>query len=322
MKLTLRLYFHKIKIEGAENVPKDVPLVVTVNHQNAFLDALLAGAFISIPLHFLARQDVFTSWSKPLLKLLNMIPIYRIRDGYKNLSLNDATFEQCRELFGTNKSILIFAEGNHAKYHYLRPLTKGAARLALQSHRVSNNLMVLPVGLNYFDHQAANSTVLIQFGKAIPVQDYIKDYEANKAKGLIAIRDAISAGMKETLIIPELTSDYESRVSAIFQEKNEELSFDELRLMDISNEVSEPPKVRKHFFAWILNPVPMFIIKKIVGRIDDVVFHSSIKFGAGLFLFPIWWAVVFLLMWLTVGINIAFLTVIVMIFGLYYSYLR
>ncbi|MEP3127509.1 MAG: lysophospholipid acyltransferase family protein [Ekhidna sp.] len=324
MKLVLRLYFRKIKIEGRENVPLNTPLIVTPNHQNAFLDALLVGAFIPISLHYLTRSDVFTWWSKPFLRLMNMTPIYRIRDGYAKLSLNDSVFEGCQELFSKEGSVLIFAEGNHGKHYYLRPLTKGAARLALQSQEaMDKDLMVLPVGLNYFDHQAPKSTVLISFGKPIPVNEYIEEYRKNQAKGLIKMRDAISAGMKESLVIPEETPNYDKRSKTIFQESHEDKSFQELRSVDPSLEIPRAQKKRKrHVLAWLLNPLPLYIIHRIIRDIDDVVFHSSLKFGIGLFVFPLWWLLIFWIMFFSVGINIALLTVIVMVFGLFYSYQR
>ena len=324
MKLVLRFYFYKIKIEGLEDVPQDTPLIVTPNHQNAFMDALLVGAFIPIPLHFMTRQDVFTWWSKPLLKLMNMMPIYRIRDGYGKLSLNERVFERCRDLFKANGSILIFAEGNHGIHHFLRPLTKGAARLALQSEeQLDKGLMVLPVGLNYFNHQAVKSTVLIRFGKPIPVSDFSGAYQKNQAKGLIAFRDAISEGMKSTLVIPEEDSDYTKKAMATFQLKHENHSFEELRSIDAKEVSIEPTaKKSKRVIAWLLNPIPLFIIRYVIGKVDDVVFHSSLKFGIGLFMFPVWWALVFLVLLMTMGIKIALLAVIVMISGLFYSYQR
>lgn len=319
----LQSYFHKIKIEGKENVPRNTPLIVTPNHQNAFLDALLVGAFIPIPLHYLTRQDVFTWWSRPLLQLMNMMPIYRIRDGYSKLSQNEEVFAGCRDLFEKDGSVLIFAEGNHGRHHFLRPLTKGAARLALQSEvALDKNLMVLPVGLNYFDHQRANSTVIINFGKPIPVSDYLQKYETDKAKGLIEIRDGMSDGMKSVLVLPEETPDYEERAKKIFQENHENLSFNELKSLDTSKVTIQKKRRKRHRLAWVLNPLPLLVITKIVGRIDDVVFHSSLKFGIGLVVFPIWWLLIFFTMFALVGINIALLMVIVMITGLYYSYQR
>lgn len=323
MRLMLRLYFRKIKIEGFENVPKDTPLLITPNHQNALIDALLVGAFTPIPLHYLTRSDVFKPWLKPILQRVNIMPIYRIRDGYSKLALNEEVFASCREVFRRNGSILIFAEGNHGKEYFLRPLTKGAARLSLQSQTdLENDLMILPIGLNYFEHRNPQSTVLIKFGKPVSVRDYLKEYEGNTAKGLIKLRDAISVGMKETLVIPEQTEHYEERKKAIFQERNEHLSFKELRALDHNNVHVEKKRRSRHRLAKVLNPLPYLIIYNALRRMDDVVFHSTLKFGIGLIAFPVWWILIFMLLSFSVGINIATLAVIVMITGLFYNYQR
>lgn len=321
MRLSLRFYFRKIRIEGLENIPKDTPLLITPNHQNALIDPLLVGAFAPIPTHYLTRSDVFKWWLKPLLIRVNMMPIYRIRDGYAKLSLNDQVFSSCREVFKENGSVLIFAEGNHGKEYFLRPLTKGAARLALQSEgELENGLMVLPVGLNYFDHQKSNSVVLMKFGEPIMVANYLDTYKSNPTKGLIEMREGISQGMKKVLVIPEADTDYESRKEKIFQPKHENLSFKELRDLDISQVSLEKKRNSRHWLARILNPLPFLIIHWMINRVDDVVFHSTLKFGIGLFAFPIWWLIVFSFLSMTVGINITLLAVIVMISGLFYSY--
>ncbi len=319
MKITLRIYFKKIRIEGLKQVPRDQPLLVTPNHQNAFLDALLVGAYIPIPLHILTRADIFNWWSKPLLGLLNMMPIYRIRDGYAKLSQNDAVFETCRDLFKENKSVLIFAEGNHGEHHYLRPLTKGAARIAVFSQQeIDEEIKVLPVGVNYFDHQKSRSGVIMVFGEAISVKEYKEQYENEGAKGILKMRDAISEGMKSTLVIPEQTPDYEERKRAIFQEKHLGYSFNRLR--KIQKDVSLEKKRRRGRIAKLLNPIPFLVIYKVISGVEDIVFHSSLKFAIGLVTFPIWWLMIFSVLALTVGAPLALFTVFVMLIGLFYSY--
>lgn len=323
IKFMLRLYFRRIRIEGIENVPKGVPLLITPNHQNALIDPLIVGAFIPTPIHFLTRSDVFKWWIKPVMKWINMMPIYRIRDGYSKLALNNQVFETCKEIFWKDGSVLMFAEGNHGKEYFLRPLTKGAARLALQCQtELESDLMILPVGLNYFEHRNPQSTVLVRFGMPIRVRDYLKDYDEDRAKGLIGMRDAISDGMKATLVIPEQTEDYELRKRMIFQEKNERLSFSLLKELNPSQNQDEAGKKSHHRLAKMLNPVPFLIMNYFLRKTEDVVFHSTLKFGIGLFAFPLWWAMVFLLLWFVVGINIAALAVIVMVFGLFFSYQR
>lgn len=323
MRFMLQLFYHKIKVEGLDKVPKNTPLIVTPNHQNALLDPLLVGSFIPIPLHYLTRSDVFTSWTKPILKLFNMLPIYRIRDGYNKLSLNDAIFNSCREIFKEKGSVLIFAEGNHGKEYYLRPLTKGAARLALQSQmELNEDLMVLPVGLNFWSHRSPKSSVLIKFGKPIPVRKYIDHYMEDNAKGLITMRDAISAGMKETLIIPDESDDYEHRKKFIFQQKHESFTFQELKSMKTSDTEFERNASSGHWIAKCLNPIPFLLIHYFIKKTDDVVFHATLKFSIGLIAFPAWWLFIFSILFFTMGIKIAVLAVIVMVFGLFYSYQR
>lgn len=323
MRLMLKLYYHQIKVEGIENVPRNTPLIVTPNHQNALLDPLLVGAFIPIPLHYLTRSDVFTRWTSPILKLFNMMPVYRIRDGYSKLSLNDKIFADCKEIFKRKGSVLIFAEGNHGKEYFLRPLTKGASRLALQSQsELSEKLMILPVGLNFFEHQKPQSTVLIKFGEPISVQEYLDEYEENQSKGLIKMREAISGAMKSTLVIPDETSDYELRKQTVFQSDHESLSFDELRSIDPSKTQVQKSEKKNHRIAKILNPIPFLIIAHKLSKVEDIVFHSTLKFSIGLIAFPIWWMSVFFLLFWSVGINIAILSVIVMVSGLFYSYQR
>lgn len=320
-RIALKFYFKKIEVVGLENVPKDCPLVITSNHQNAFIDAFLVGAFIPVPIHFLTRSDVFKWWSKPIMKLVNMMPIYRIRDGYASLTQNEAIFKTCEELFRRKKSILIFAEGNHGEDHYLRPLSKGAGRLALNSHQVIDKaLKVLPVGLNYFNHTMPNSKLIITFGVPIQVSDFAKRYDESSGSGLIAMRDAIAVAMKSTLIIPEKTDDYEQLKKTIFQKKNEKLSFSELRNIKVSDPNVETPKRPSHLLPKILNPIPFLIISKLLSGIKDVVFRSSVKYAVGIFVFPIWWLLSFFIIYWLFGIIPAATVVAIMVISLLASY--
>jgi 1-acyl-sn-glycerol-3-phosphate acyltransferase len=316
----MQCYFKKVKIEGLENLPKDAPFIIAPNHQNALIDPLIPACFLPIPIHYLTRSDVFNKWTNPLLKAVNMMPIYRIRDGYAKLSQNDAVFEACKELFEANQAVLIFPEGNHGEHYYLRSLSKGISRLAIQSQlQLEQPLKIVPIGLNYFSHQEPRSTVIMVVGKPIEVKEYLQGYEENNATGLISLRDRIGEGMKETLIIPEETEDYEVRRDAIFNKKNDHLSFKELR----EGEFETPKKAKKrskHLIAKVLNPIPFLILKKVLNGIKDRVFYSTMKFGIGFFAFPIWWLVVFGIMSWLVGIKIAALTVVVMIMGLFFSY--
>jgi 1-acyl-sn-glycerol-3-phosphate acyltransferase len=90
----------------------ETPLVLGCHHPNSFLDAILIGAQMKKRVHFLTRSDVFQNkFAAMVMRSVNMIPIYRIRDGKDNLSKNDVTFELCREIIKKGEHVLIFVEG-------------------------------------------------------------------------------------------------------------------------------------------------------------------------------------------------------------------
>lgn len=317
IRWALLLYFKKIKIEGLDRIPKGVPLILACNHQNAFLDALLVGAFFPGEVCFLTRSDVFVRWAWPFFKAVNMLPVYRIRDGYHTLAQNQNTFKTSAECLANGKSVLIFSEGNHGKEYYLRPLTKGTSRLAFfAKEMLALPVCILPVGLNYYNHFLPRKKVLIVFGQPIDVGGFNKSYLENPAVGLIDLKEAITEGMKSTLVIPELTDGYEIK-KTVFHESNYDLSFEELRS---SSECKIDEKPETHFWARALNPLPFFVIWLVLKRVGDVVFHSSLKFSIGLVVFPAWWLLSFIVFTVMASIHLAFLAVFVMIFGLFYDY--
>jgi 1-acyl-sn-glycerol-3-phosphate acyltransferase len=56
------------------------PLLITANHPNSFLDAIIIGALFQQPVHFLARGDAFKKpWHRWLLEQLHMIPASMVR---------------------------------------------------------------------------------------------------------------------------------------------------------------------------------------------------------------------------------------------------
>ncbi len=289
IRTALKCYFNKIEVIGTENVPKKGPFIVSPNHQNAFVDALLVATFIPRQLHFLTRSDVFNRWSRPLMSLIHMMPIYRIRDGYSTLAKNTEVFSTCEELFQKDRSVLIFSEGGHGEHHYLRPLTKGSSRLALQAQvNLDKPLKIIPIGLNYFSHRYPRTKVIVVFGKPIVVSDHIELYRENPAQALIKLKESIALGMKATLLIPNNDESYEELKSTIFKKENERLSWEQLKELKPTDQ-KKSLRRRKHLLAKILNPLPFMLIHKVVRNTADVVFHTSIKFSMGLILFPIWW---------------------------------
>lgn len=170
MRLGFTFYFKKVRVSGTENVPQNTPLLFVANHQNALVDPLLIGAYTPRELHFLTRSDVFsTPLIRALLSSVNMLPIYRIKDGINSLAKNEEVFEKCYTILNNKGTILIFPEGNHNIKRRLRALSKGFTRIihgAIEKHP-DKEVYVLPIGINYTNAKKYGSSVHVIYGKPI-----------------------------------------------------------------------------------------------------------------------------------------------------------
>jgi len=299
----LYFYFRKIIIHGQENIPSG-PVIFAANHQNAFMDALVIACFDAHFTHFLTRADIFKrSFIRWMITSLNMIPVYRIRDGLQSLAENQKTFDSCTRLFLKNEAVVIFPEGNHGSQRRLRPLTKGFARMAFESLRNYPKLKIsiVPVGINYSDHQAFRSSVSIYYGEPILANDYFHEPIQREATHL---RDELAARMKR------LTTHVEDadRYSEIIQ-KLEASNPNYLDPVDINEWISKiergegvtsplrPTRNTQglrpfYYIAVLINFIPLMIWQKIKMRIKDPVFVSSIRFGVGIFVFPFFYLLI------------------------------
>jgi 1-acyl-sn-glycerol-3-phosphate acyltransferase len=224
-------YYKSITITGKENIPKNKPVIFAPNHQNALMDALaILYATKGQPV-FTARSDIF---KKPIvakiLTFLKLIPIYRIRDGYGNLKLNDEIIRKITDILSQNHSMVIFPEGNHGEKRRLRPLKKGICRMAFQAEEAYNfklDIQIIPVGLDYTNYYKFNHHLLINFGKPISVQDYIPQYKENPSKAHLTIINKLAEELKKIMLhidnlsyyhlIDELRSIYKFRMKEFFQ---------------------------------------------------------------------------------------------------------
>jgi len=174
--LSFRIYFRRIFLSGVENIPKDAAVLFIVNHPNSFLEACLVASFQHRELHFLVRGDMFEKkWLKPILKWSNQIPIFRFKDGFSKLKKNKSTFDESFKVLQQNKALLIFPEASTQMVRFLRPLQKGAARLAIgaiEEYQVKE-LYVVPTGVFYTSANKVRSEVLLRFGKPLEIRNWL-----------------------------------------------------------------------------------------------------------------------------------------------------
>ena len=203
IQLGLFFYFKSIKVYNIENVPKNKPLLLLSNHQNALLDALLIATKCGRFSYFLTRASVFKKRViGTILKSLKMLPVYRVRDGWKTISNNNAIFETCSEILQNNEAIMIFPEGNHNLNRTVRPLSKGFTRIVFNTLEKypDLDLQLVPVGLNFMNAKNCPDSISLFFGKPIAARSFVSE---NRNADVINLKDKIKTEIsKLTTHIP------------------------------------------------------------------------------------------------------------------------
>ena len=300
MQVFIRLYFGRLEIVGRNKLPAGKPIIYSVNHQNAFMDALIIGTLSPVRITSMTRSDVFNTPLRWFMDALQMMPIYRMRDGIDKLALNEKIFEKIRNLLAKNNAILIFSEGNHGNEYFLRPLSKGSSRMALESLEKlpGKDIQVVPVGMNYFHHQRPAHKLTVVFGEPIPVKNYFQEYKEHPTIGANKLKDEIATGMKKCLILAENNDAYTAQ-KVLVNRKNESIPFADIKKSMENGLPLTAPGTHRAWLAslarWmgVFNFGPLLLLQRIFRSIKDIVFYGSLKFAVGLFVFPIWWLMVF-----------------------------
>lgn len=196
-------YYPK-KVIGKEKVNfKDI-LIFASNHQNTLMDALAVLTMRYWQPVFLARADIFQKpFIEKILTFLKIMPVYRIRDGYESLQLNNEIFRKTIDVLNNRNGLVILPEGTHEGKRRLRPLKKGIARIAFQAIEDSGgkmNIKIVPVGLEYSNYRNFGSKMLVRLGDPINVLDFYPKYLENNAIGINMLMKELYERIKKEMI--------------------------------------------------------------------------------------------------------------------------
>jgi 1-acyl-sn-glycerol-3-phosphate acyltransferase len=204
-KFCFKRYYQKIEIVNLNRIPRNQPVILAPNHQNALMDALMLVCNTSFQSVFLARADIFKG--KLLIRFLtfmNIMPIYRMRDGIVNVKKNDEVFDKTLQvLHNAYNPLGIFPEGNHGDRHRLRPLVKGIFRIALQAQEkygTQPGVKIMPIGFDYRHYQHFRTRVFVNVGEPIEVSDYFAAYQENPVTAINELKDALAAALSKLMI--------------------------------------------------------------------------------------------------------------------------
>ncbi len=196
---SFRCHYNAFVVRGRKNLPrKGTGYILAPNHQQALMEPLAILSITHRPTVFLARADVFNNGAiRKFLTFLKILPVYRIRDGKESLAKDAEIFEMSRSVLLDNYPLCLMAEGKHNHRHQLLPLVKGMFRIAGEAQKQMGNkpLYIVPVGVDFDEYEQPYSNLVINIGKPINVQGFMKTYEENEAVALNQMRNAVAPAM-------------------------------------------------------------------------------------------------------------------------------
>lgn len=287
IKSSLFFYTKKIEVIGKDHIPTKGAVLFVVNHPNGLIDPLIVAVNNPRIQHFLVRAAVF---KKPLvrkfLSTLNLMPIYRIRDGIEQLGKNQKIFEQCFSILNSQKALMIFPEGSHDKRRTIRPISKGFSRIVFGALERNPRLkiQIIPVGITYDNPSKFPTKVCLHYGKPITANNYYKIDDLNNE--IKKLKKSISNQMENLSVHIPADKNYQHILDKLKEANVDFTQVNEINMMVKSgNIISQKRKVSRVGFLKpliILNSIiPWLIWKYIEKKVDEFEFIDTFRYGIG-----------------------------------------
>lgn len=311
--LTIGLFFYykRIIVVKEKQIPGNKPLLFLSNHQNALIDALLIATTSGRFSYFLTRASVFKkSIVSKLLHSVNMLPVYRVRDGWSTITKNNYIFKTCTEKLKNNEAVALFPEGNHHINRTVRPLSKGFTRIIFETLNTypDLDLKLIPIGINYLHGTTFGDSVALYYGAPISAKSMVSKFSNEE---IVALRQTIQSEIRG------LTTHIDAHMYAETLERLNILNVDYLHPKVVNKciasnfnqceSISKKPKsLVKQFFIGLLviNLFLPFIIWRyyIKPKIDEVEFIATFRFALSITLVPIWVLMISIIVALNFGL--------------------
>ncbi len=204
-KIIHDFFFYKsVKYIGIENIPKDKPVLIAPNHQNALMDALAIIFAQKIQPVFLARSDIFKNpIVAKVLFAFKILPVFRLRDGKEKLKLNEIIYNKTIEVLELNRQVAIFPEAQHIDKKHIRKLKKGIQRIAFQFEYKNDfkaDVQIVPVGIYYSNYWNFRSKLMVKFGKPLSIAKYKEEYKEDPARAIVKFTSTLHKKIEEQVI--------------------------------------------------------------------------------------------------------------------------
>jgi len=204
VRIGLRIFFQEIQVRNKEQIPAKGPFIITSNHPNDKLDALIIGRSVPRKINFLAAGFLFKykllSW---IMRSTGTIPVYRKNEHSDAGERNVRSFEACFEVLEKGGAIGVFPEGLTHLDRQVKKVKTGAARIAFDAEMKNDwqlGLKIIPVGLNFYHPTRMRGKIFVNFGRPIPVTDYREQYEQDSEKAVHQLTQVIHDKIQQHVI--------------------------------------------------------------------------------------------------------------------------
>ncbi len=201
--LGLRIYQRRTQVTGTQYVPRNMPVILAGNHQNALMDPLhILTRLHELP-YFVTRADVFKHpAAAAFFRFLRMLPIYRPRDGKHLMMKNEETFNFIAAQLARGRMAGIFPEGIQVEGRKLLPLRKGLARFAFDAWERSGrrDIAIVPVGLTYTSVSEFRADVVLKYGPPIMISEYSGLYDRKPVLAMNRLMEDIHSAMGQLMV--------------------------------------------------------------------------------------------------------------------------
>ena len=211
----VRKSYRKMEVSGQENLPEEGAVILTPNHCNTLMDALVVLRTQKKEIVFGARADLFNNpFIGRLMTFFRILPMVRQRDGLRNVLKNHETTETIVEIIEHDVPFCLYPEGTHRTKHSLRVLGKGVSRAAftaVERMQGKKPVYIVPVGLEYGDYFRFRSTSLLTFGRPINVTEFLTAHaDENEAHLMDTLRKELKTRMSELITYINDDENYEA----------------------------------------------------------------------------------------------------------------
>jgi 1-acyl-sn-glycerol-3-phosphate acyltransferase len=158
---TLARSLARVRVVGADALPREGPLILVANHLSN-LDPVLVAAWLQPalgrPIHFMAKEQLFR-W--PLAPLLRAYGTVLVRAGGRDVEAYRAGIA----VLERGGVLGIFPEGTRSRTGTMRDALPGAAMLALRA-----GAPILPIGIDGTDELLGHGSWIPRFGTRVTLR--------------------------------------------------------------------------------------------------------------------------------------------------------